>query len=37
MIEHNIETENAEKLKKLIRTDEVTMTTEEYLRSKKYI
>jgi len=37
MIKHGIECENCMKLKQLIRTDEVTMTTEDYLRMKGYI
>ena len=37
MIDHDIEKENAIKLKELIRTDPVTITTEEYLRIKGYI
>lgn len=37
MIKRGIECENCKKLKELIRTDEVTMTTEEYLRMKGYI
>ena len=37
MIDHNIEKENAMQLKELIRTDPVTITTEEYLRMKGYI
>ena len=37
MIDHDIEKENAIKLKELIRTDPVTITTEEYLRMKGYI
>lgn len=37
MIKHGIECDNCVKLKQLIRTDEVTMTTEDYLRMKGYI
>jgi len=37
MIDHDIEKENAIRLKELIRTDQVTMTTDEYLRMKGYI
>lgn len=37
MIDYNIEKENAIQLKELIRTDAVTITTEEYLRMKGYI
>ncbi len=37
MIKHGIECKNCMNLKHLIRTDEVTMTTEDYLRMKGYI
>ena len=37
MIDHDIENENCKQLKELIRTDAVTITTEEYLRMKGYI
>lgn len=37
MIKHGIECDNCVKLKQLIRTDEVTMTTEDYLIMKGYI
>jgi len=37
MIDHDIEKENCKQLKELIRTDAVTITTEEYLRMKGYI
>jgi hypothetical protein len=37
MIQRRIEYENCVKLKEIIRTDEVTMTTEDYLRMKGYI
>lgn len=37
MIKHGIECENCNRLKEIIRTDEVTITTEEYLRMKGYI
>lgn len=37
MIEHEIEKDNAMQLKELIRTDAVTITTEEYVRMKGYI
>jgi len=37
MIKRGIEFDNCVKLMKLIRTDEVTMTTEDYLRMKGYI
>ena len=37
MIKRGIECENCKRLKEIIRTDDVTMTTEEYLRMKGYI
>ena len=37
MIDHDIEKENAIRLKELIRTDAVTFTTEDYMRMKGYI
>ena len=37
MIDHDIEKENCKQLKELIRTDAVTITTEDYMRMKGYI
>lgn len=37
MIKRGIECENCKRLKEIIRTDDVTMATEEYLRMKGYI